>query len=174
MSDLLRKLEWSGVSYGPHMGAGNGSPHASCPICRGIRSTPGAIAEFIPEAIGHRGDCDLFLALMKDSQPDPENVNELSPAQEERLVILTEEANEVGKEVCKILRHGYFSYHPDDPQTINRELLQNEIIDLLGVLYEMVRKGDIGLPSQEWLSDPLIKQAWAKKLQYCYHQDAML
>ena len=41
--------------------------------------------------------------------------NELSPAQVERLAILIEELGEAQKAAGKILRHGYDSHNPDNP-----------------------------------------------------------
>lgn len=59
-------------------------------------------------------------------------MNNLTPAQIERLAILIEECSEVQQIACKILRHGYDSKNPliDDSLT-NRQLLQNEMGDLL-------------------------------------------
>lgn len=54
--------------------------------------------------------------------------NGLTPAQEERLVLLQEEANEVGQAVAKVLRHGYESTNPDQPNSAsNRSHLQKEL-----------------------------------------------
>lgn len=68
----------------------------------------------------------------------------MTNAEIERLEMLIEEAAEVIKETCKILRFGYDSYHPADPSTNNRELLENEITDLLAIIY-MMSFGDIDL-----------------------------
>lgn len=61
----------------------------------------------------------------------------------ERLVKLAEECSEVAQMCMKILRHGYESHHPDDPDTDNRALLNEELTDLSAVLLDMRRKGDI-------------------------------
>jgi hypothetical protein len=54
--------------------------------------------------------------------------NELSPAQIERLALLAEECAEVIQIVGKILRHGYYSTHPNDPDgENNREMLETEL-----------------------------------------------
>lgn len=44
----------------------------------------------------------------------PEHFNGLTPAEAERLAMLSEECGEVIQIIGKILRHGYDSYHPDD------------------------------------------------------------
>lgn len=52
----------------------------------------------------------------------------MTPSERERLVLLIEEAAEVQQIACKILRHGYESYHPDDlEKTTNRRLLEDEL-----------------------------------------------
>lgn len=48
-------------------------------------------------------------------------------AELERLALLAEEAAEVIQIVGKIIRHGYESYHPNDPDTTNRMLLEKEL-----------------------------------------------
>lgn len=60
-----------------------------------------------------------------------DHFNELTPAEAERLALLMEECGEVVQVIGKILRHGYESYHPADPNgPTNRELLENELGDL--------------------------------------------
>lgn len=66
----------------------------------------------------------------------------LSPAQRERLAMLIEEAGEVIQIGCKILRHGYDSYHPNNPSVSNRNLLDEELTDLLAVAYRMARAAE--------------------------------
>ena len=44
-----------------------------------------------------------------------EHFNKLTPAEDERLAMLAEECAEVIQIVSKIQRHGYDSWHPDDP-----------------------------------------------------------
>lgn len=57
-----------------------------------------------------------------------EHFNNLTPAEHERLALLMEECGEVIQIVGKIFRHGYESYHPNDPKKVtNRVLLQKEI-----------------------------------------------
>lgn len=66
-----------------------------------------------------------------DSKP----FNGLTPAQAELLALLSEECNEVGMIVGKILRHGALSYHPDRPETTNYELLIREVGDVLAAVH---------------------------------------
>lgn len=51
----------------------------------------------------------------------------------ERLVLVAEECAEVIQIINKIIRHGYENYHPNDPNTTNRDLLSKELTDLLAV-----------------------------------------
>jgi NTP pyrophosphatase (non-canonical NTP hydrolase) len=63
------------------------------------------------------------------------NINNLSPAETERLALLAEECGEVIQVVGKILRHGYASANPliEDSPT-NREELEKELGDLLLIM----------------------------------------
>lgn len=57
-----------------------------------------------------------------------EHFNRLTPAEAERISLLMEECGEVIQVCGKILRHGYESYHPDDPsKKTNRQLLEKEL-----------------------------------------------
>ena len=59
------------------------------------------------------------------------NFNGLTPAETERLALLAEECGETIQVIGKILRHGYNSHSPFDPEaTPNRELLQKELGDI--------------------------------------------
>ena len=54
--------------------------------------------------------------------------NNLSPAEQEWVSLLLEEAGEVIQICGKILRHGFDSCNPDDPERkTNRQLLEKEI-----------------------------------------------
>jgi NTP pyrophosphatase (non-canonical NTP hydrolase) len=58
----------------------------------------------------------------------------LTLADTELLVMLMEEAAEVQQAIAKVLRHGFYSYHPDDlEQKTNRELLEKELADVFTV-----------------------------------------
>lgn len=56
--------------------------------------------------------------------------NGLTPAEAERLALLVEEMGETAQVVGKVLRHGYESYHPENPGTTNRQLLEKELGDV--------------------------------------------
>jgi NTP pyrophosphatase (non-canonical NTP hydrolase) len=68
--------------------------------------------------------------------------NQLSPAEAERLSVLTEELGEVLQAIGKIQRHGFESTHPDGGET-NREKLQRELGDVLNATAMMSHAGDI-------------------------------
>jgi len=72
--------------------------------------------------------------------------NGLTDAEEERLECLAEEAGEIVQAAMKVLRHGYASYHPDDPQRItNRVKLGAEIGNLKFVLGRMETLCDLSI-----------------------------
>ncbi len=89
--------------------------------------------------------------------------NRLTPAEAERLAMLSEECGEVIQAVGKILRHGYESYHPADPSTTNRDLLAKELSDLVSVMQMM--DGDFSI-----IDAKDHDAAIAKKLRYTHHQ----
>lgn len=95
-----------------------------------------------------------------------EHFNKLTPAEAERLAMLIEEAAEVQQIATKILRHGYDSFHPDDPRTSNRQLLDGELRDLIAVHILMMERGDLDhVPAED--IPPLIE----KKLRFTHHQE---
>ncbi len=57
-----------------------------------------------------------------------EHFDKLTPAEHERLALLSEEMGEAIQIIGKIMRHGYNSRHPDGGPT-NRTLLQEELGD---------------------------------------------
>lgn len=89
--------------------------------------------------------------------------NQLTPAEAERLAMLAEEAGEIVQIVCKILRHGYESYHPENPGETNRDLLANEVCDLLAVVQMMDQDFNVGGGRDQ-------DQVIAKKLRFAHHQ----
>lgn len=98
----------------------------------------------------------------------PEHFNKLTPGEAERLAILAEEAGEVVQIIGKILRHGYESYNPFDPNKIsNRELLQKEIADLICSVKMLSDTGDISESTMEKLLDLRLHS----KKKYTHHQD---
>lgn len=77
-------------------------------------------------------------------------MNSLTPAQLERLALLAEECGEVVQIINKIIRHGYNSWHPNDPEMVtNRRLLEKELGDMSFALALMSVRGDISLDSIE-------------------------
>jgi len=76
---------------------------------------------------------------------NPSFNNELSPAETERLALLSEECAEVIQAVSKILRHGYASQHPNDRPNgpTNRQNLAREIGQVLFTVDLMTVNGDV-------------------------------
>ena len=94
-----------------------------------------------------------------------DSFNQLTPAEEERLAMLMEECSEIIQIGCKILRHGYASYHPQDPQrTSNRRLLEKEVEDAKAIM-ELMR-GDLTNGRETSVFDVI-----ARKRPYMHHQD---
>lgn len=93
--------------------------------------------------------------------------NQLTDAEVERLAILSEEMGEAQKAIGKILRHGYNSYNPDDPNGPgNRESLQLELGDVHAAMEMLVESGDIS-------KDGLVARVKVKRekmKQYLHHQ----
>jgi hypothetical protein len=86
--------------------------------------------------------------------------------QRERLELLIEEASEIIKAGTKILRHGYDSYNPDDPEAGNNERhLRKELLELFTVAERMMAEHDISR-----IDFNKSVEVWKKKLQYCHHQ----
>lgn len=90
--------------------------------------------------------------------------NKLTPAEAERLAMLAEECAEVIQVVGKILRHGYESFHPNDPLITNREILCMELMDLHAVVELM----DNDLPRDP--KDNIGGKYLDKKLSWTHHQ----
>jgi NTP pyrophosphatase (non-canonical NTP hydrolase) len=93
--------------------------------------------------------------------------NKLTDAQAERLAMLAEECGEVIQIVGKILRHGYNSFHPNDPTVTNKQLLGRELTDLYAVASSLCRDK---VPEGS-LHD--MDRAWEKKLRYAHHQEEL-
>lgn len=81
------------------------------------------------------------------------DVNKLSDAEEERLAILGEECAEIVQLVGKIIRHGYESFHPANPELTNRMLLAKEIGHFLANLDLMTSRSDVDKHLIETSSD---------------------
>ena len=96
-----------------------------------------------------------------------DHFNGLTPAQAERLAMLAEECGEVIQIIGKILRHGYESYHPNNPSVTNRTLLGRELTDLIAVAASLCRDK---VPEGSLHDQDL---AWDKKLRYAHHQEEL-
>lgn len=92
-----------------------------------------------------------------------EHFNKLTPAEAERLAMLAEEAGEIIQIVGKILRHGYESNHPENPDWTNRDLLGKEVTDLVAIVQMME-------PDFNVHTDDYIDQTVQRKLNWTHHQ----
>lgn len=95
--------------------------------------------------------------------------NGLTPAQQERLVMLAEECGEVIQAVTKILRHGYDSCNPYSQNCeTNREHLLRELYDVaatMGMLHlELPQLAD------DALLDVEVNKSLIRKLEFAHHQ----
>lgn len=92
--------------------------------------------------------------------------NGLTPAEAERLAMLSEEAGEIVQAVGKILRHGYESTHPAGGPT-NREALLHEIHDIRVIISMMSARNDIDLRTMraEYM------EHYNAKAKYMHHQE---
>jgi len=94
-----------------------------------------------------------------------EHFNQLTPAEAERLALLSEECGEVIHIIGKILRHGLDSYHPKSGD-INRILLEAELGDLTHAVARMCDAGDINPDTIE-----VFAEAKALRVgEYLHHQ----
>lgn len=94
-----------------------------------------------------------------------ENENELTPAETERLAVLSEEMGEAIQVIGKILRHGYVSTHPNGGPN-NRRLLEKELGDVRHAMIRMCEAGDLN-------KDTIHAEAEAKREtveKYLHHQ----
>lgn len=96
------------------------------------------------------------------------NANELTAAETERLSILAEEMGEAIQAIGKILRHGYESYNPYDPEhTTNREVLEKEMGDVADALLRLEDNNDI---DGEMVEHHMVAKG-LKIEKYLHHQD---
>lgn len=72
-----------------------------------------------------------------------ESFNQLTPAEAERLALLSEELGEAQQAIGKILRHGYESRNPIKPGPTNREALEREMGDVYHAMVRMWGAGDM-------------------------------
>jgi hypothetical protein len=102
---------------------------------------------------------------MTDKTQPNNHFNRLTPAEDERLALVSEECAEVIQIICKIQRHGYESYHPDDDNMNNRGLLTKELGDLRHVI-ERLEVADLTPRDIEFWKDEKAK----KIVRYLHHQ----
>ncbi len=95
--------------------------------------------------------------------------NKLTDAEAERLDILTEEAGEIVQAASKVKRHGYASFNPfQEPPETNRQALEREIGDLMGILDVMIADGDL---DHMQISDARAKKVTSIRLgRWTHHQ----
>lgn len=100
--------------------------------------------------------------------PDPtgSSVIDLIDEMETRevLMLLAASAGRIVQAVGKTLRHGYDSYHPQDPSEDNRILLAYQIRDFLSIVEHL---SDDYFPGLAAPVDEII----AKKMRYTHHQE---
>ena len=94
-----------------------------------------------------------------------ESFNKLTPAEAERLALLSEECAEVIMAIGKILRHGFESRHPDGGPT-NRQTLERECGDLRYAVLLMTSSGDL---REEKIAESAVAKA-LRVVQYLHHQ----
>lgn len=91
----------------------------------------------------------------------------MTPAELERLALICEECSEVIQIANKIIRHGYDSYHPNDPYKVsNRQLLEKELLDVQSILFLLQGKKDV-----EQVSKVEIIQNLGKKQKYIHYKE---
>lgn len=93
--------------------------------------------------------------------------NELTPAEAERLAMLSEECAEVSQAIGKILRHGYESRNPLKAESrSNRFDLRREVLDVMAILLLMVSEHDFD-EIQRYEAQEVLE----RKLRYSHHQN---
>jgi len=97
-----------------------------------------------------------------------EHFNKLTPSELERLAHLAEECAEVIQAINKIIRHGYESYDPTNPDHKgNRNDLEREIADVYSVITLMFLEKDINADN---ISNIMFKKILRTKKLYYHHQ----
>lgn len=93
--------------------------------------------------------------------------NQLTEAQAERLTLLAEECAEVVQACCKILRHGYESYNPNEKNSrSNRRHLENELAQVLWAIMALDHEAEIDYAYILGLS----AMVYPEKKAYLHHQ----
>ena len=93
--------------------------------------------------------------------------NRLTPAELERLAILSEECGEVVLTIGKILRHGLENSNPDVPNSpTNRQMLEKEVADVANAIQQLLDSGDLNADACNLHRE--VKKESIKK--YLHHQ----
>ena len=94
--------------------------------------------------------------------------NKLTAAQAERLALLAEELGEGVLAIGKILRHGYDSVHPYDPDgPSNRQALEREMGDVRHAVARLCAAGDLDAREIDAAMDDKAERV----AEYLHHQD---
>lgn len=105
--------------------------------------------------------------MTNNQNKDANDINKLSPAELERLAILSEELGEAQQIIGKIIRHGFESSNPFDPNlVINRNLLEKEIGDIQFAINLMIKANDLSAGKIDHYKS--LKKEKIKK--YLHHQ----
>lgn len=79
-----------------------------------------------------------------------EHFNRLTPAQDERLALLSEECGEVIQAIGKIQRHGYHSWNPEVVGThTNKEDLERELGHVFCAVTMLIKAADLDIDAIE-------------------------
>lgn len=94
--------------------------------------------------------------------------NKLTPAETERLALLSEELGEAQQAIGKILRHGYESYNPEVVESeSNRRSLEKELGDVFAAVGLLFLSNDIdSFQITKWQ-----RKKTEKVKQYLHHQE---
>jgi NTP pyrophosphatase (non-canonical NTP hydrolase) len=91
----------------------------------------------------------------------------LTPAELERLALLSEELGEAQQAIGKILRHGYDSCHPERPRSDNRTELQEELGHVSAAIHLLCESGDVDRDSIAYEEQSKLGRVH----RYLHHQD---
>lgn len=99
-----------------------------------------------------------------------EPFNKLTDAEAERLAFLAEECGEVIKAAMKILRHGYESVDPTNPEHLgNRDDLRVEMAHVQAAMRLVYSEGD----ADEWDAGLLVNTKLKTAAKYLHHQEGL-
>ena len=93
--------------------------------------------------------------------------NQLTPAEDERLALLTEELGEAIQAIGKIFRHGYENTHPDGGPT-NRTQLERELGHVMNAMDLLCCPDNCDLDSDVIYRERQRKRETVKE--YLHHQ----